>query len=106
MDFSARVTLAPYETKVTAWMSWPSREPAVLTVSVLVSAAYGEFDCAIEEREGETAYTRYSGRHSTVPASSWALVEVPQGRQMRMRCTSHAYECIQFDVGLRDKTMP
>lgn len=106
MEFSARVTLAPYQTRVTPWMSWPATDPTFLTVGALVSAALGEFECAIEEREGETAYTRYSGRHLTTPGTHGARIEAPNARQTRLRCTSYSSGDIQLDIGLRGKAVP
>ena len=106
MEFSARVTLAPLETKVGDWMPWRSPSPAELTVTTLVSVSPGEFECAIEERASETtACTRHSSRHST-PGLAWARVEMSRQREFRMRFTSHALDGIQFDIGLRGNAMP
>ena len=107
MEFSARVTLAPYETKVGSWMPWPTTEPTVFKVTTLASGQFGEFECAIDERASETiACTRYVSRHTTAPATTWARVEMPQGRDFRLRFTSYALAGIQFDIGLRGTAMP
>ena len=106
MEVSARMTLAPHQTRVTPWMSWPAMDPAFLTVSALVSEALGEFECAIEEREGETAYTRTSGRHATTPRTHCARIEIPNARQTRLRCTSYSCGGIQLDIELRGEPVP
>lgn len=107
MEFSARVTLAPYETKVSSWMPWPSMEETVFTVTALANQHVGEFECAIEERASESiAHTRYARRHTMAPATTWARVEMPQGRDFRLRFTSYALAGIQLDIGLRGNAMP
>ena len=106
MDFSARVTLAPFETRVGDWMRWTSAAPAELTVTTLVSTPRGEFECAIEERSSEAvACTRHSSRHSAL-GRAWARVEMTQQREFRMRFTSHTMDAIQFEIRLRDNAIP
>ena len=107
METSARVTLEPFETQFSAWMRWPSMEPSALTVTVQEGVASGELECAIEERQDESAARRhFACRASATPGTSIHRIDLARVRQIRLRVASHAPERIEFDIGLWGKAMP